>query len=170
MECRKCEELMYLYGELNAADRAEIDEHLANCQSCSSVFAEIRRLNAAISLVAEDRPLPPNTANLTRRVMENIESVKPSFTLWSMLWESRLAVSMAAVSLMLVATFAQEVSVEDYHVPIEQTLSGVRLNVSEFRSLATRQKAKVFSWSDCRTPLASAGAVKDCMKTHFKQN
>ncbi len=170
MDCRKCEEMMYLYAELTAADRAEIYGHLANCQSCSAIFAEIRALNAMVSMIAEDKSMPPSMSNLTHRVMEDIASVQPSFTLWSMLWENKLAFSMAAVSLMLVVTFAQEVLMEDYHVPHKKSLTGARLSVSEFKSLATRQKARVFSWSGCRTPLASAQAVKDCMKSHFKQN
>lgn len=47
----EAELLAYLDGELSATDRKSVDAHIASCQTCASVLAEMTQLRAGLSTV-----------------------------------------------------------------------------------------------------------------------
>ena len=70
MECSVASQkiLLLLYGELDPAERLEIERHIEACQACGVVLAEERRLQAILN----QRPSLDPPAELLRRCREDL--------------------------------------------------------------------------------------------------
>ena len=66
MTCERIEELLsaYLEGELAAAEKAEVEAHLAGCAECSGLAALLREALAAAAAFPEVEPSPQLLAGL----------------------------------------------------------------------------------------------------------
>ncbi|HSA97304.1 MAG TPA: zf-HC2 domain-containing protein [Acidobacteriota bacterium] len=66
MTCQRIEELLsaYLEGELAAAERAEVEGHLAGCAECAELAALMREEMAATAAFPEAEPSPELLARL----------------------------------------------------------------------------------------------------------
>ena len=66
MTCERIEELLsaYLEGDLAAAEKAEVDAHLAGCAECSGLAALMREALAAAAAFPEVEPSPELLAGL----------------------------------------------------------------------------------------------------------
>lgn len=66
MTCQRIEELLspYLEGELAAAERAEVEGHLAGCRECAELAALMREEMAAAAAFPEAEPSPELMARL----------------------------------------------------------------------------------------------------------
>ncbi len=66
MTCQRIEELLsaYLEGELAAAERAEVEGHLAGCRECAELAALMREEMAATAGFPEVEPSPALLARL----------------------------------------------------------------------------------------------------------
>lgn len=59
----------YLDGEVEAADRAVIESHLAQCAECAGLLAELRGIASAMAALT----LPGDMTALLRRVHERVD-------------------------------------------------------------------------------------------------
>lgn len=66
MTCERVEELLsaYLEGELGAAERAEVERHLAACPACAELLVELREVTGAMASFPEAEPSPALMARL----------------------------------------------------------------------------------------------------------
>jgi len=66
MTCKRIEELLsaYLEGELRAAERAEVEGHLAGCRECAELAALMKEEMAAAASFPEAEPSPALLARL----------------------------------------------------------------------------------------------------------
>ena len=66
MTCQRIEELLsaYLEGELAAAERAEVESHLAGCRECAELAGLVREEMAAAAAFPEAEPSPALLARL----------------------------------------------------------------------------------------------------------
>src|SRR5512143_3580645 len=66
MTCERIEELLsaYVEGELAAAERAEVERHLAGCRECAELAALMREEMAAAAAFPEAEPSPGLMARL----------------------------------------------------------------------------------------------------------
>jgi hypothetical protein len=66
MTCERIEELLsaYLEGELGAAERAEVDGHLAACPECAALVALMQETTGAMAAFPEAEPSPTLLSSL----------------------------------------------------------------------------------------------------------
>lgn len=66
MTCERIEGLLsaYLEGELGAAERAEMESHLAACPACAGILAGLREATGAMAAFPEAAPSPALLARL----------------------------------------------------------------------------------------------------------
>ncbi len=66
MTCERIEELLsaYLEGELGAAERAEVESHLASCPACAGLLEALREVTGAMASFPEAEPSPALMARL----------------------------------------------------------------------------------------------------------
>jgi anti-sigma factor RsiW len=74
MQCDRARDLLGSYrdGELPAAERAAVAEHVATCHSCREILADYERLGRALT-VGGRRSLPPGLAGAVRRALDDAE-------------------------------------------------------------------------------------------------
>lgn len=66
MTCERFEELLsaYLEGELGAAEKAEVDAHLAACPECAALVALMKETTVAMAAFPEAEPSPALLSSL----------------------------------------------------------------------------------------------------------
>ncbi len=105
--CKRCERLLtpYLDSRLDADERAEVESHLASCESCKSTHALLS--GAAAVLAAEGPAEPPAdlAARAARAALDAAEkgAAKPTFVeRWiRVAWPAAAAASVATVLLLV---------------------------------------------------------------------
>ena len=72
MECRETQTLMTAFhdGELPAADRARVEEHLRGCPDCAALLADLARVDRAAGV---PDPGPAYWERFNARVMDRVE-------------------------------------------------------------------------------------------------
>jgi hypothetical protein len=93
--------ILHYYGEMSAADRARLAEHLRTCQTCAATDARLRQTLDAV----DDVPAPEPDAGVERVVWARLE---PALTArraarWQVWMWSPAHLSLAAGALLLVA-------------------------------------------------------------------
>lgn len=79
MDCRIARQkiLLLLYGEVDPAERPELEQHIDSCRACASEHAEERRLQA---ILAQRPALEPSAELLNRCRLDLSQALQPSPT------------------------------------------------------------------------------------------
>lgn len=124
MKCSEVEKRIYLYRELNEAQRKQADEHIAQCASCRSLATQAFHHQELIKNIRPIKAVVNNPEWLTRQIMNVVErkEKRVSFfddivTLLDSLFV-RYAFSLA--SLLLIGFFVVEQQRPDYTPPVAQ--------------------------------------------------
>src|SRR5262245_5497337 len=93
----------YVDGELIAAERAEVEAHLAACAQCRDHLLSLRALSSAL----RDEPLPPVSEGLEDRIGRRLDeaTVVPFRRLFAI--PATIAATIAAIGLVSVVVFEQ---------------------------------------------------------------
>ena len=77
MNCEEADRFLdpYLDGELEAAQRTELEQHLAECQECRQKLEQLRQFRAFFTANAPHYPSPPG---LKAKVLARLEAEKKS--------------------------------------------------------------------------------------------
>jgi anti-sigma factor RsiW len=101
----KCEEVhhfidTYLDGELDFAEKVELEQHLADCPSCRSLLEERRAFRAFFVAAVHEYKAPPQ---LEAKVLAAVRPVpaREKFSLWRQPWIYAAAVVVVSVFLAL---------------------------------------------------------------------
>jgi anti-sigma factor (TIGR02949 family) len=87
MSCESANRLVepYLDGELDAALKAQIEEHLAGCPSCAETHAQLAELREAIRERAPYYTAPPGLADRIRDSLPQVRrTTRPVWRVWAM--------------------------------------------------------------------------------------
>jgi anti-sigma factor RsiW len=100
MECNRIAELLpsYLDGELEAAEKADIEAHLHSCRECAALSALLAETDAALSAFPDVEP----GAELKERLAA-IAGRKPRFSIFSLLRRPQLQPVLVAASALGIA-------------------------------------------------------------------
>ena len=158
MTCERIEELLsaYLEGELAAAERAEVESHLAACPECAELAGLMKRTLAASAAFPEVEPSPALYARLYAIPEEKREKrslVRPLFA-----WLARPAlqpVYAALSALVAVLTFVA------FH-PEGQAIRK-RINLELHRGIGTVEKL----YADAGGIKGQVGALTDSVIKSF---
>jgi hypothetical protein len=93
----------YLDGELEAEEKAYVEEHLASCEDCSATLAELKKTLQHMSALDEVEPPPWFAEKVMQRVREEAE--KESF-FRKLFYPLRIKLPLEALALVLVAVVA----------------------------------------------------------------
>jgi hypothetical protein len=93
----------YLDGELEAEEKAYVEEHLASCEDCSATLAELKKTLQHMSVLDEVEPPPWFAEKVMQRVKEEAE--KESF-FRKLFYPLHIKLPVEAVALVFVAVFA----------------------------------------------------------------
>ncbi len=94
MTCQEIDQslALYAYGELGAAEREAVEDHLASCERCRQAIAELQGLQ---SLLAEYPPAEPAPDLLVRSRLKLEEALDREQTSWRALVRSWFGVATA---------------------------------------------------------------------------
>ena len=96
MNCSPFDLRDYFFGELAAADRRQVEQHLAGCSNCSEELAGLDLMRTAMLTVREEEP-PRRIAFVSDKVFE------PRW--WQSLWSSGPRLGFASAALLSAAIF-----------------------------------------------------------------
>jgi hypothetical protein len=152
MNCAQAEKRIYLYQELTLREQKETELHIATCAKCQAMMERV--MNERI-LIGKIRHLPSpvqDHSEITRRVMSKVLKTQETkwrvLDLFSLLLSGRpVRYAMAALSLLLVVTFAIEYSFGDGSQKITKRYprnlqKHVELNSSSFHETLLTEKDK----------------------------
>lgn len=115
MKCRESEKNIYLYNELTARERADTDEHVRTCASCSLLMERVINFQNVMKSHRSHTPPMTNHAQMTRRIMDAFDNAAerrnaPRHWFAFDFNMNALRYGMAAVSFFLVALFIGQFS------------------------------------------------------------
>lgn len=89
MNCERCSELLieYIHGELDAGERASIEEHILTCSECSREYEDFAEIRRAVTEDAQlPEPSPEVLARLSRAAKDSVskEDKKPFWKRWAL--------------------------------------------------------------------------------------
>lgn len=102
MNCSPTELKDYIFGELNAADRARVDQHVCACAGCREELDRLRVTQVALAALHEEDP-PRRIAFVSDPVFEK----KPGW--WHAWWNSAPRLGFASALVLAAAIFAHGV-------------------------------------------------------------
>lgn len=106
MKCADFEQGIYLYKELNALEKKNVDDHVQGCESCRELFSQVKQTEVMLSLAAAINPQPGNFSRLTSNIMQAIK--KPGNRNAPWIQGLILRYAMVAISLTLIVAFGVE--------------------------------------------------------------
>ncbi|MBX3168717.1 MAG: zf-HC2 domain-containing protein [Candidatus Eremiobacteraeota bacterium] len=135
MSCAPFQELLSaaLDGELNSAEQAQLDQHLADCSACRSLQERLRRLETGFAHLPEASPPPLRS----RATIAPAPAKQGSAAGAAAIWSAVLAAAASAAVLFWNPTGPAPRGSELYfssHQLLQQHPPEQRLAVSEFRS------------------------------------
>lgn len=148
MNCSEFEKRIYLYRELTAKEKEITDKHIAQCESCSALAAQVFQHQELLREINAVKPTIKEPDRLTQRIM-NAVKVKDRSTnhidaVVSFLNSLFVRYAFSTLSVLLIAFFFAEQQAGDQTKAVIKTeiTQGVTLNSSSFlRShFETRQK------------------------------
>lgn len=106
MKCKDFEQNIYLYKELGASEKKNVDDHVACCESCCELFSMVQHAEGMLSLAATVKPQSENFSRLTSRILKAVEKEKPKSASWINV--SFIKYAMAAASCIVIIVFGAE--------------------------------------------------------------
>jgi hypothetical protein len=114
MNCTEIEKDIYLYDELPTSERAIVDAHITQCDSCKELLAVLQIHQSVIQKVAQQKPQPENFSRLTSSIMRAIDEKETPRIFSKLLDRIFLRYAFAAVSLsLMVVFFAEQLSLSN---------------------------------------------------------
>jgi hypothetical protein len=108
MNCKECEEQIYLFDDLDMEEQQRLETHLIGCRTCAQLFQQWKDQSALISTSGSFTMVPVDSNRLTDKIMLNIYSDnKPSPVSFGG-WEYLLRISFSLFSITLLLFFALE--------------------------------------------------------------
>lgn len=103
MKCDLPRELLsgYLDGELDRAQKEEVEQHLRECEKCRNELMELERLDQQVRTLEVEEPSREFFFQLNRRIMQQVKK-KPKSELFRL---SPILVPVAAAALVLIILF-----------------------------------------------------------------
>ena len=96
--------ILHYYGELSAADRARVGEHLGSCQACSASDARLRRALDAVDEVPAAEPGPGFEQAVWARLQPALSRQRAAWWhVWT--WTPARLGAAAAVAMLVVGAF-----------------------------------------------------------------
>lgn len=113
MNCKKVEELLFLYEELAPAEKTRVDAHLKNCVACATILMDVQKQQAVFAKAKIWSPEINDPVAFTDQLMESLptktfHTEKKINALSTLFRWSPLQTGLAACSLILAFTFAAE--------------------------------------------------------------
>ncbi len=159
MKCSKSEKLIYLYYELDPDERSALDRHLATCEKCRALLAEVQTYQQTV----QHQPSSPaaTSERLTERIMNAViasqrktESSRGDFlAVFTNHYLSRTA--FAALSLLLVSAFITELNHPSLGTTSQSmeyasaSIKSVELNSQTFTSDSLSKKSFATTLAAC---------------------
>lgn len=148
MNCNRMKEKIYLYNELTSSERKALDEHLNQCDECSTLARQLVYSQRLIKEATRHKPEMTNPNLLTQRIMMAIETEKsrPLFAFIIDYLDSLfLRYAISAVSVFLISFFVYEQRADDFSSSVSRTArsdirKGAVLDYGNFRNMYVRQK------------------------------
>jgi hypothetical protein len=150
MKCSETERNIYLYNELTARERAETDEHVKTCASCSHLMEHVVMFQNVIKSYQSHTPPMTSDAQLRQRILDALhkdaESKKARWRWFAPdLKLNALRYGMAVLSLFLAVMFIGEYSSGSEHPNVvkEYRLIGgekAELNLASFNAALLESK------------------------------
>jgi hypothetical protein len=124
MNCREVEKRIYLYRELNDAERKQADEHITQCESCRALAAQAFHHQELIKKVRPMRAVVNNPEWLTQQIMNSVERREKRVSLFdgiaTLLDSLFVRYAFSVASLLLILFFAVEQQRPDYTPPVAE--------------------------------------------------
>jgi predicted anti-sigma-YlaC factor YlaD len=109
MNCKHWEETIYLYDELAAEERRQVDEHLKQCVTCKQLFLERQHARQLVADVAAMKFELRNESQLTHGIMLATGAIQEREPWLTKVIDSFLTrYALGACSLVLVVFFLME--------------------------------------------------------------
>ncbi|MYN15983.1 anti-sigma factor [Rugamonas sp. FT107W] len=140
MESKHSQEKLsaYLDAELNAADRARVEAHLAGCGECAEALAQLQALRGRVAAEAQRHAAPEYLKHRIHAALRAEPARKPARRAWPWAWINLgLAAAMTAAFAVTLTLYLGQPNADDR---IEQELVA-----SHFRSLMPDHLADVAS-------------------------
>lgn len=172
MKCAKSEKLIYLYNELDPVERSALDRHLATCEKCRALLAEVQTYQQKVqqhlsSPVTTDEPLTDRIMNAVIASQRKTESSRGDFlAAFTNHYLSRTA--FAALSLLLVVAFITELnhpSPRTTSQPMEYagaSFKSVELNSQTFSADSLAKKSFATTFAACLSICKKNDQPVDC--------
>jgi hypothetical protein len=103
----------YLDDELGVDERAAVDRHLADCESCRDDLASLRRLAGAVA----EEDVPPVPDDLEKRIGARIDAAKVRPFRRRIVVPVTIAATLAAVGLVVVYQWTEPRSIREFRQP-----------------------------------------------------
>jgi len=150
MSCKKWEESIYLYHELTADERKQVDVHLQQCAECRILFKSAQRMQRVMHQASGNSAPVKDPVLLTNRIMKAIPSassngkITPGITFLMDSLFTRYA--LGAVSLLLIFFFVNEQQ-KKMEVPgqmevLSESKTSVPLNTKAFMEVIKQERMK----------------------------
>ncbi len=148
MNCSEFEKRIYLYRELTVTEREITDQHIAHCESCSALAAQVFQQQEMVRMVSSVKSTVKDPEWLTQRIMNSVERkekrISRSDGIATFLDSLFVRYAFSALSILLIAFFYVEQQSADQVQPIAkiEIKEGTVLNTSSFfkSHLNSRQK------------------------------
>lgn len=106
MSCKDFEQEIYLYKELNAFEKKNVDDHVQDCESCRELFSQVQQTEVMLSLAATIKPRPENFSKLTSDIMQSVKKPEKQSAPW--IQGVILRYALVLTSLLLIIAFSVE--------------------------------------------------------------
>jgi len=151
----KCEEFhhfmdTYLDGELEFAEKVELEQHLANCSSCASLLEECQAFRALFVFAVSEYKAPPQLEAKVLAAMRRVPTTE-RFSLWRQQWIYAAAVVVLSVFLALKILFSDHEN-EFYRQAVLRHSSS--LSTSHLIGVASPNPMVVKPWLTARLDFA----------------
>jgi hypothetical protein len=152
MNCKKAEEWIILYSELMPEQQSDLEEHLQDCGSCSTLFSSIQNQLGVFLTSKSWSPELKNPVAFTDQIMATLpakkfQSKKKENSILSLFQWTSLQTALAACSLVLAFTFAVEFSRTTEAIQVQSSIkNGVTFSSDHEKLIqAKRSRTERFS-------------------------
>lgn len=149
MSCRKWEESVYLYDELSAEERKQLDNHLQQCTECTILFQHVQQMQTIVKDASGAKAIVRDPVLLTAKIMQSLPTAPVSGSKWPSAMNALMnnlltRYTLGAVSLLLIFFFVNEQQ-RKIHLPKPEIVysgskASIPLNTKVFMKAITQDK------------------------------